>query len=72
MSLPRFDYIKAGSVGEVCSLLAKYKKGAKVVAGGTDLLVRMKDREAEPKYLIGLKGIGGLDKEYMIGRRGCG
>lgn len=62
MSLPRFDYIRAGSVGEVCSLLAKYKKGAKVLAGGTDLLVRMKDREEEPKYLIGLKGINGLDK----------
>ncbi len=62
MSLPRFEYIGVGTIGEACAQLAKYKKGAKVLAGGTDLLVRMKDRVEEPKYLIGIKKIKGLDR----------
>lgn len=60
MSLPKFEYIGAGSVAEACNLLVKYRGGARVIAGGTDLLVNMKEREISPKYLIGLKGIRGL------------
>ncbi|MDP2719181.1 MAG: FAD binding domain-containing protein, partial [Dehalococcoidia bacterium] len=42
MSLPKFEYIKVKSIGEVCEALGKYKRKAKVMAGGTDLLVQMK------------------------------
>lgn len=63
MSLPKFDYVGVDTVGEACAELAKHKRGvARVLAGGTDLLVRMKDRVCEPKYLIGIKKIKGLDK----------
>ncbi len=62
MSLPKFDYVRVESVGEACAQLGKYKKAAKLLAGGTDLLVKMKDDELLPKVLIGIKGIKGLDK----------
>lgn len=62
MSLPKFDYIGVSTIEEACRQLAKYKRAAKVIAGGTDLLVRMKDRVIEPRYLIGIKGIKGLNK----------
>ena len=59
--LPRFDYLAPSTVDEACSLLAQYKGKAKVLAGGTDLLVSMKKREANPQYLVSIKAIGGLD-----------
>ncbi len=63
MSLPKFEYIGVGSVSEACAQLAKNRKGAaRILAGGTDLMVKMKDRVCEPKYVIGLRGIKGLDK----------
>ncbi len=55
MRLPKFEYFEPNTIEEACSLLSQYK--ASVIAGGTDLLVKMKDREVVPQYLIGLKGI---------------
>ncbi len=63
MRLPRFEYFEPKTIDEACSLLLEYKGEAKVIAGGTDLLVRMKDKEIAPQYLIGLKGIPNLS--YM-------
>jgi carbon-monoxide dehydrogenase medium subunit/xanthine dehydrogenase FAD-binding subunit len=37
--MPAFDYIRAASVGEACAILHKFGKKAKIIAGGTDLLV---------------------------------
>lgn len=64
MSLPRFEYLAPKKIVEVCSLLSQYEEKAKVIAGGTDLLVQMKERELSPQYLIGLTGIADLD--YLI------
>ena len=61
MPLPNFHYLKAKSVSEVCILLGKHQGRARVIAGGTDLLVKMKEGGLRPRYLIGLKGIPGLD-----------
>lgn len=61
MSLPRFEYLAPQTVAEACSLLSKYGRTAKVIAGGTDLLVKMKERELAPQYVVGLKGITDLD-----------
>lgn len=58
--LPRFEYLAPGSVEEACSLLQKYKGKARVVAGGTIVIHRMKERIGVRKYLVGLKGIAGL------------
>jgi carbon-monoxide dehydrogenase medium subunit len=46
---------------EACSLLLKYKKDAKVLAGGSDLLVQMKHKQVLPKYIINIAGIPGQD-----------
>ncbi len=61
MALPRFEYLVVQTVAEAYSLLSQYRKAAKVIAGGTDLLVKMKERELAPQYLVGLKGITDLD-----------
>ena len=55
---------------EACSLLYKYKTEAKILAGGTDLFVKMKKKEIAPKVLISLKGIQKLDKIEWDDREG--
>jgi carbon-monoxide dehydrogenase medium subunit len=61
VSLPKFEYLSPQTVAEACSLLYRHGKSAKVIAGGTDLLVKMKERELAPRYLVGLRGINDLD-----------
>ena len=57
MPLPEFDYIRPKSVKELTSILAKHGSEAKLMAGGTDLLVVMRDRLVRPKYVVDVKGI---------------
>lgn len=59
--LEEFFYFTPQSVQEAVLLLAKYKGEGRVLAGGTDLLVMMKDRVITPKYLIDLKSISAID-----------
>jgi xanthine dehydrogenase YagS FAD-binding subunit len=50
------------SVAEATQILAHHGHEAAVYAGGTDLLVRLKNRlAAAPKYLVDIKGIGDLE-----------
>ncbi len=55
--LPEFKYLAPRTVKEAIELLSKYGEEAKVLAGGTDLLVRMKQGVLRPKYLISINRI---------------
>lgn len=59
--LPEFEYLAPRSVEEVCSILQEYKGEARVMAGGTIVISRMKERVGVRKYLVGLKAIPDLD-----------
>lgn len=59
--LPAFTYLSPASLAEACALLREYGPDARPLAGGTDLLVQMKERKTTPRYLVGLRGIPGLD-----------
>lgn len=61
MKLPPFEYFEPKSLGKACSLLARHGAAASVLAGGTDLLVKMKQRRFVPGYVINLKTIPDLD-----------
>jgi xanthine dehydrogenase YagS FAD-binding subunit len=56
-------HISARTVDEACSLLKKYKGRARLNAGGTDLLLTLKDEILVdyPEVLINIKTISGLD-----------
>jgi CO/xanthine dehydrogenase FAD-binding subunit len=61
--LPRFDYLAPTTLAEAISLLSRHKGKARIIAGGTDLVPKLKRREIKaPEYIIDLKGIPGLDK----------
>ena len=60
MRLPRFDYLGPDSLEDALDLLATHRDDAKILAGGTDLLVRMKKGLLKPKFLISLKNLNEL------------
>lgn len=55
-----FEYLEPRSLAEACSLLAKYSEEAKILAGGTALLIMMKQRLLSPRYVINLKSVPDL------------
>jgi len=61
MRLPKFEYLDPKTIEEACSLLSQHGDKARLIAGGTDLLIIMKHKEVTPEYLVGLKGIPNLD-----------
>jgi CO/xanthine dehydrogenase FAD-binding subunit len=58
--LKAFKYLEAKTVEDACGLLKKYGKDCKVIAGGTDLLVRIKDKILSPSYLMNIHNIPDL------------
>ncbi len=59
MRLPTFTYHRPSTVEEALAALADHP-GARVLAGGTDLLVNMKHRVELPQTLVGLSKVDGL------------
>lgn len=58
--LPKFDYFSPSSLTEAFTLLKDYQGRASLLAGGTDLLIKMKKRAAAPTAIIDLNGIAEL------------
>jgi carbon-monoxide dehydrogenase medium subunit len=56
-----FIYKKACILEEACKFLAQYREKAKILAGGTDLIVKMKQNLVHPEVLVDIKGISGFD-----------
>ncbi len=50
------------TIEEACSLLSKYGEDAQLLAGGTDLFVKMKQRRLISRVLINIKRIPALDQ----------
>ena len=61
MHLPQFEYYAPRTIEEACSLLAKHREEAFPLAGGTDVLVKMKHRRIVPGFVVNLKNIPSLD-----------
>lgn len=61
MLLPKFDYHEPSTLEEALQLLSDLGGNAKVLAGGTDLLVRMKQKVDKPSHIISIARVPGLD-----------
>ncbi len=64
MSSPKIEYFTPKTIEEARSLVLKYKGEAKIIAGGTDLVVQMKHKEVLPRHIINIRGISGQD--YIV------
>jgi len=52
-----FEYFKPKNVIELTELLSQYKSKARILSGGTDLIVRIKDGFEFPEVVIDIKGL---------------
>jgi len=59
--MKKFDYYQPQSLRDAYSLMEKFKGRAKYIAGGTDIIVQMKQKAIQPDALISLKGIEALE-----------
>lgn len=67
----RFQYLEPTNVEEAISILGEYNGKAKIIAGGTDLLIQMRSKTIRPEYLVDIGRIPKLDyiKEENEGLR---
>jgi len=71
MLLPKFKYLRPETLEEAWSMLSQYNGKARVIAGGTDLMVNMKQKTDSPAYLVDISYLPGLnaieyDKEDVL------
>ena len=59
--LKPFDYFEPTTIEEATQILSKYGTKAKVLAGGVDLVARMRRRQAQPQYVVSILSVPGLD-----------
>lgn len=62
MMLPKFDFHEPKTVNEACQILAEYGPKARLIAGGTDLMVNMKKKILSPQQVVSISRIGELKK----------
>lgn len=62
MILPNFEYMNPKSLEEAISLSSQLGEECKVMAGGTDVVVLMKEKAISPQYIIDIKGIPGMSE----------
>jgi CO/xanthine dehydrogenase FAD-binding subunit len=60
--LKPFDYFEPESIKEASQLLSTYGEKARVLAGGIDLIPRMRRGKAEADYLVHIRKIPGMER----------
>jgi carbon-monoxide dehydrogenase medium subunit len=58
----RFAYFEPSSLPEAVALLARYQGRAQPLAGGTDLLVELKEQLRQAECVVNIKKIPGIDR----------
>ncbi|MFC1817264.1 FAD binding domain-containing protein [Thermodesulfobacteriota bacterium] len=70
MRLPRFEYLEPKDIKEVSSLLSEKKKDAVILAGGTDIFIKMKQRIVTPQYLVNLRHVENMSGIEFVESKG--
>lgn len=60
-TLPEFEYIRPDTLVEASEFLARNPGSAHPFLGGTDVFVRMRDGFLNPKFLVDLKNLNGMN-----------
>ena len=70
--MKKFDYLKPKTFEEALTLLAKYGGRAKLIAGGTDVIVMIKQKTISHDVLISIQGVPALDQIKFNGSLSIG
>src|SRR5688500_20397262 len=55
-----FDFFQPATLAEASRLLKENGPGGRFLAGGTDLVIALKEKGLLPKYVVDLKRVAGL------------
>ena len=66
----RFDYLEPESIEEALAILSRYQGKSKIIAGGTDLMLQMRNKAIRPEYVVDITRIPGLDYVTFDDRHG--
>ena len=69
-TLRPFELLEPETIEEAVHILSTYDGKAKVLAGGVDLVLKMRLRELQPEYVVSLQKIPGLDYVESDGETG--
>lgn len=58
--MKEFEYVAPKTVKEAINILAAYKEKATVLAGGTDVVIRLRDELIDPEFVVDIKHIDEL------------
>ncbi len=61
-----FAYQRPSSLTELHAILAAHGTGARLLAGGTDLIIRLRDGSMRPELVVDVKGIDELDDTILV------
>ncbi len=70
MRLPKFEYFEPKTLEAALNLLKQNGDDAYLLAGGTDVLVKMRSGRLKPKVVIGLQGIEDLNGIHFDSSKG--
>ena len=62
-TLKSFEFFEPTSFEEASRILSKFGQRAKLLAGGVDLIYRMRQREVEPVAVVSIQRVAG--SEYI-------
>jgi CO/xanthine dehydrogenase FAD-binding subunit len=60
-TMQKFEYLMPTTVDEAISLLVSHGERARYIAGGTDVMVKVREGKIHPQYLVSLRRLQGLD-----------
>jgi len=73
--IPPFEYVAPRTLSELFETLGGHGKELQVIAGGTDLMIALKERAVVPKIVVDLrrlrKELGGISLEHGVLRIGA-
>jgi carbon-monoxide dehydrogenase medium subunit len=66
----RVEYLEPESIEEALTILSQYQGKSKIIAGGTDLMLQMRNKAIRPEYVVDITRIPGLDHITFDDQRG--
>jgi len=70
--LRKFQFLQPGSVAEVSAILWEHGEEARIIAGGTDLMRKIRENKGSPSIVVGLKKLALTGIEFDDQKVGIG
>ena len=68
----RFEYLEPESIEDALRILSQHQGKSKIVAGGTDLMLQIRNKAIRPEYVVDITRIPGLDYIRFDDHQGLG